>query len=140
MTKRRQFYLIVIGFLFLLILIYSTNLYFINWLAADQTPSVPDAFLKEKKHFHRQAIAANESNFRSGLQQTAEDFYPKLNRGAAIRAVVETRVTKLKTVFKNKNPRYYPIKRGLLRSFSVKSFNLSTVWKIAGSVCLVFLI
>ncbi|XP_053698319.1 glycosaminoglycan xylosylkinase homolog [Sabethes cyaneus] len=100
-----------------------------NWLAHDDTmPSVPDALLKRQEK-NSQVHLGNESDIRSG-QRAAKDAYPMLNR---IQAVVETRATTLKTVFKNKNPRYYPVKRGLLRSFSSKSFNISTVWKIAGS-------
>ncbi|XP_055522711.1 glycosaminoglycan xylosylkinase homolog [Wyeomyia smithii] len=135
MTKRRLLCLVVTGLLFLLVVIYSTNLYFINWLATDETSSMRDALLEQQeKRFKPQMLAANKSEFRFGLQQSTNDVYPALSRGEALKVVIESRIPKLKTAFKNKNPRYYPVKRGLLRSFSAStSFNLSTVWKIASS-------
>ncbi|XP_058816605.1 glycosaminoglycan xylosylkinase homolog [Topomyia yanbarensis] len=135
MTKRRQLYLVVVVLLFfLLVVIYSTNLYFINWLTADQRPSVANDLPDRQVKSSIQRSINNRSGSRDdSLMRLVYDSSTKFNRSGGIEAAVGIKVTKLKTVFKNKNPRYYPVKRGLLRSFGAKSFNISNVWKVAGS-------
>ncbi|XP_058444790.1 glycosaminoglycan xylosylkinase homolog [Malaya genurostris] len=133
MTKRRQLYLVVVALLsFLLVLIYSSNLYFINWLAADQRPPFVNDLLDRHAKSPVQRLITNGSGSREN-QQHIPNASPSFSRSGSVQAAVANRVSKLKPVFKNKNPRYYPVKRGLLRSFGAKTFNISTVWKFASS-------
>ncbi|XP_039450318.1 glycosaminoglycan xylosylkinase homolog [Culex pipiens pallens] len=116
MTKRHRLYLLLTLVALLVLLIFSTNFYFIRWLAVDQEHPVP-----AQVHSRSLVPAVNES----------DALMKVVGRTASIQQLVETRVVKLKTVFKNRNPRYDPVKRGLVRSFGAKGYNISTVWKIA---------
>lgn len=116
MTKRHRLYLLLTLVALLVLLIFSTNFYFIRWLAVDQEHPVP-------AQVHSSSLV-NES----------DALMKVVSRTASIQQLVETRVVKLKTVFKNRNPRYDPVKRGLVRSFGAKGYNISTVWKIASGV------
>lgn len=119
MTKRHRLYLLLTLVALLVLLIFSTNFYFIRWLAVDQEHPVP-----AQVHSRSLVPTVNES----------DALMKVVGRTASIQQLVETRVVKLKTVFKNRNPRYDPVKRGLVRSFGAKGYNISTVWKIASGV------
>ncbi|XP_019530050.3 glycosaminoglycan xylosylkinase homolog [Aedes albopictus] len=129
MTKRRrQLYVVVVFLLFLLLaIIFVANFFFINWLsgaAVDDRRPLP-APPPDVAHRKNDAIDDEQQH------QPHEGL--KASRADGILGAVQFRVGKLKAVFRNRNPRYYPVKRGLLRSFSAKSYNISTVWKTAGT-------
>ncbi|XP_065083370.1 glycosaminoglycan xylosylkinase homolog [Ochlerotatus camptorhynchus] len=131
MTKRRQLYLVVVALLFLLlVIIFVANFFFINSLT---TAAVDDDNRRispsEKDGHHRKH--GNEPLLRLVQEEQQEGLRP--NRANGVQEAVQSQVAKLKTVFKNRNPRYYPVKRGLLRSFGLKSYNISSVWKTAGA-------
>lgn len=130
MTKRRrQLYVVVVGLLFLLLaIIFVANFFFINWLsgaAVDDRRPLP---APPPDVAHRKNDAVDDE------QQHQPHEGLKASRADGILGAVQSRVGKLKAVFRNRNPRYYPVKRGLLRSVSAKSYNISTVWKTAGTV------
>lgn len=132
MTKRRQLYLVVIALLFLLlVIIFVANFFFINTLTTvgeDRqrriSPSVNDGHLDNEP-----LLRLVEEQKQRQEQQDGS----RANRADAIQEAVHSRLAKLKTVYKNQNPRYYPVKRGLLRCFGPKGYNISSVWKTAGA-------
>ncbi|XP_055618234.1 glycosaminoglycan xylosylkinase homolog isoform X2 [Toxorhynchites rutilus septentrionalis] len=137
MAKRRQLYLGVLSLLlFLLVLIFSLNFYLVNWLAAHERPR-HDLDREPIQSVTASSLAAPlayyEKDPQHGLLQLVENKHPKTARAVSIHAAVEAKVAKLKPVFKNKNPRYVPVKRGLRRSFEARNYNISSVWRIANS-------
>ncbi|XP_055614067.1 glycosaminoglycan xylosylkinase homolog, partial [Uranotaenia lowii] len=146
MTKRKHLYLIVIGLLVvLLLLVFCTNLYFINWLTVDSSnngrikggiqesergvplPVGPSAVIgKFNVDIRNRGLVGEDEE---------DDHLPVQfpSRSDVVRALVEIKVAALKPSFRNRNPRYYPMKRALIRAFETKTFNISTVWRIANS-------
>uniref|UniRef100_A0A182RIK7 FAM20 C-terminal domain-containing protein n=1 Tax=Anopheles funestus TaxID=62324 RepID=A0A182RIK7_ANOFN len=117
---KTSFYNILILLCLSLVIYYSLNVYFINNLQS----AVPQDGMNMVGHDALEFAAAGTKPILNNTQTTK----PRSVQNAIIR-----KVTALKPVFRNKNPKYFGIKQNLINCFLPKAYNLTSVWKIANS-------
>ncbi|EAA13435.2 AGAP001051-PA [Anopheles gambiae str. PEST] len=115
-----SFYNLVLLLCLSFVIYYSLNIYLFNDLQS--TVSKSDFSLAEHHALSKQVTKGN-----SFSKNTTSNSLLSVHKAIVVKSKI------LKPVFRNKNPKYIAIKQKLLSCFFPKTYNSSSVWKIANS-------